>query len=128
MREWRAISENSSDRRLSHGLHHEKGNAHLGNCRDTAAKEADEHTLGNKECANGCSMILKGDYFATIFLVDGSILISTWVTELRESVDSRDDDAGKVSATSTAVSNTTDECKWREDGSETGEDAEDGEK
>ena len=72
-------------------------------------------------------MILKGGSNLTIISdVNGSSTISTFVTELGESVDSRDDDACKVSATSEAVSNATDECKWREDDSEAEEDAENG--
>ena len=72
-------------------------------------------------------MILEGGSDLTIISnVDGSTTISAFVTELGESVDSSDDDACKVSATSEAVSNATDECKWREDGSEAEADAENG--
>ena len=72
-------------------------------------------------------MILEGGSNLTIIInVDGSITIGAFVTELGESVDGSDDDACKVSATSEAVSNATDECKWREDDSEAEEDAENG--
>ena len=72
-------------------------------------------------------MILEGGFNLTIIRdVYGSLTISTFVTELGESVDGRDDDACKVSAASEAVSNATDECKWREDDSEAEEDAENG--
>ena len=109
----------SSDRSLSHGLDRENCVANLGDYTDTAAIEADEHTLGNEECADGCSMILEGANNLTIIVyVNGCGSISTLVTKFGEAVDGRDDDASKVSATSKAVSNATDECKWREDGSE----------
>ena len=121
------ISGSSSDRRLSHGLDAENCEAHLRDGADAAAIEADEDALGNEECADGCSMILEGGSDLTIISnVDWSITISAFVTELGESVDSSDDDACKVSATSEAVSNATDDCKWREDASEAETEAENG--
>ena len=121
------ISGCSSDRSFSHGLDAENCEAQLRDDADAAAIEADEHTLGNEECADGCSMILESGHNLTIiFDVDGCISISTWVAKFRESVDGRDDDACKVSAASKAVSNSTDECKWRENASEAEEHAEDG--
>ena len=63
-------------------------------------------------------MVLEGCLYLIITNVDRGSSVSARVTKRGEAVDGRDDDAGKVSASSEAVSNTTDECKWREDDGE----------
>ena len=72
-------------------------------------------------------MVLEGSRDLTIIIdVNGSSTTSAFVTELGESIDGRDDDACKVSTTSEAVSNATNECKRRPDDCEAEEEAENG--
>ena len=72
------ISGSSSDRRLSHCLDAENCDAQLSNYADATAIEAEKYTLGNEECTDSCSMILKGGNNLSIIAdVYGDIFFST---------------------------------------------------
>ena len=53
----------------------------MSNYTDAAAIEAKEHTLGNEECLDGISVILKGGNLTIVADVDGSTTFSAIVTE-----------------------------------------------
>ena len=94
-RQQQISGSSSHTRHLSQGFDREDRVAELGDEADAAAIEADKHTLGNEEGADGCTVILKGgNNFVVIVDVNWSIFVGAGVAKLGEAEDTSGDEQG----------------------------------